>query len=61
MELIGGCGNPAPGRNVLALFKSDDCLNWEYMTDIINHAECDIEEVVFNIHQFVYLRIHYMC
>lgn len=42
-----GCGNPAPGRNVLALFKSDDCLNWEYMTDIINHAECDIEEVGF--------------
>lgn len=41
------CGNPYPGRNVLALYSSPDAEHWTRTADIVDHREFDKDEVGF--------------
>jgi len=40
-------GNPAPARNILAVYSSADLLRWEHVTDIVNCADRDPGRVGF--------------
>ena len=41
------CGNPFPGRTVLALYSSRDFVHWKREADVINRSEYDIKEIGF--------------
>ena len=47
-------GNPSPGRNILALYSSDDCITWTKVKQLINHSECSIKEAGFQYPVFCF-------
>jgi len=47
-------GNTLPGRNVLALFSSDDLKQWTKHSDIVNYSHAPLEKVGFQYPAFMF-------